>query len=418
MREKNAIEHSKSLEFDKIPQLDKSEKEDDDKKSVRFNLDNNTDIGITLSDKSSSEEEIVNSDKNKPDEIFNIKLTPNKNRFSVHPVLEPLRNGPLKLIKPNPMDFIKPKLTLNKGSDSDEETHSLEKTGVDNPEALFDTEHSDSSEEKPKKLEEKAENKIVKMKQNIWEEKNKEMVKFKSDIETSHKQELKRVLEEEKSKHDNAMKIETKRLKDELKIKHQLELEEERAQLDEKLKMLKTALEIDIKKQEESLKKNFDGKKEELEKYYDEKIAETEKELAEKAERTRDELLMNHNADVEQLKQNHSIIIEELKRQFDSEEQVLRKSHQSKMAEIRNKIQTDMDQDKNRSSFDDKTFEKLRCEKRLLEDKYKCLKEKYLKLKTEVKTTMERRSRKKEQSATTNTTGSETEQSNSNNKDR
>lgn len=36
-------------------------------------------------------------------------------------------------------------------------------------------------------------------------------------------------------------------------------------------------------------------------------------------------------------------------------------------------------------------FEKVRCEKRLLEDKYKSLKEKYLRLKNEVRLSMERK---------------------------
>lgn len=61
-------------------------------------------------------------------------------------------------------------------------------------------------------------------------------------------------------------------------------------------------------------------------------------------------------------------------------------------------------------------YEKIRCEKRLLEDKYRCLKEKYLRLKTEVKLTIEKRNKRREQSITT--TGSETERSNSLNKER
>jgi centrosomal protein CEP164 len=55
-------------------------------------------------------------------------------------------------------------------------------------------------------------------------------------------------------------------------------------------------------------------------------------------------------------------------------------------------------------------FEKLRCEKRLLEDKYRSLKGKYIKLKTDVKISMERRKRRDAGGATT---GSETEHSTS-----
>lgn len=55
-------------------------------------------------------------------------------------------------------------------------------------------------------------------------------------------------------------------------------------------------------------------------------------------------------------------------------------------------------------------FEKIRCEKRLLEDKYKTLKEKYIRLKTDVKISLEKKNRKREGGTTT---GSETEKSSS-----
>lgn len=88
------------------------------------------------------------------------------------------------------------------------------------------------------------------------------------------------------------------------------------------------------------------------------------------------------------------------------------------MAQMKAKMQSEMEMEKNKTYCDERTYEKLRCEKRLLEDKYKCLKEKYFRLKTDVKLSIEKKNRRKEQSTTTNTTGSETEQSNSNNKDR
>lgn len=56
-------------------------------------------------------------------------------------------------------------------------------------------------------------------------------------------------------------------------------------------------------------------------------------------------------------------------------------------------------------------FEKVRCEKRLLEDKYKTLKEKYIRLKTDAKSSLEKKKKKKESSTAT---GSETEKSSSN----
>lgn len=50
-------------------------------------------------------------------------------------------------------------------------------------------------------------------------------------------------------------------------------------------------------------------------------------------------------------------------------------------------------------------FEKIRCEKRILEDKYNILKEKYLKLKKDMRLAIERRNKRKEsQQATSNAT--------------
>lgn len=97
------------------------------------------------------------------------------------------------------------------------------------------------------------------------------------------------------------------------------------------------------------------------------------------------------------------------------QEQALRKEHQAQMAEIRSKITSDLENEKQR--FDEKLYEKLKCEKKLLEEKYRCLKDKYLRLKTDVKLSIEKRNKRREQSGTT-TTGSETERSHSINKER
>lgn len=312
------MEHSKSLEFDKLSPYDKSEKDDEDKKSVRFNLDNNTDIGITFSDKSSSEEELMQSDK-KVDDIINVKVIPIKSRFTVSPVVEP-SNASLKLIKPNPKDFIKPKLTLSKGSDSEEDTKSIEKAVV-NKVDFFDSDNSSSENDRPKlqplwRHEQKAEKKITVLKQKIWEEKNEELLKFQTDLETSHKGELKRIQEEEKQKYNEEMKTEMAKLKQKSEISQQKTIMELEKQLKENFEQTKIDLEESFKHDETKLKEQYDAKREELEKYYEEKLVETEKDLAEKVDKTKEEIIFNHNACIEQLKQNHAVLIEELKREF------------------------------------------------------------------------------------------------------
>nr|CAH7718293.1 unnamed protein product [Callosobruchus chinensis] len=254
------------------------------------------------------------------------------------------------------------------------------------------------------------------MKQKIWEEKNDELVKFKEGLESSHKSEIGRILDDEKSKYEETLKTEIDDLKTTMKEKHKTVLEEEEKRLEAELVKLKAELEAKYEMEEKRMKEDFETKKDEIEKYYEEKLAEVEKELADRVDRTKSELTFTHNANVDQLKQNHSILIDDLKRGFKTEEQILKKEHQAQLADLKARNQNEIEQEKNKC--DEKTYEKLRCEKRLLEDKYRCLKDKYLRLKTDVKLSIEKRNKKKEQSITTNTTGSETEQSNSNNKDR
>lgn len=99
------------------------------------------------------------------------------------------------------------------------------------------------------------------------------------------------------------------------------------------------------------------------------------------------------------------------------QELLIQKQYQNQLVDVRKKCSVDREGESNKSkdSCDDRMYEKVRCEKRLLEDKYRCLKEKYLRLKTDVKLTIEKRNKRREQSLTT---GSETERSNSMNKER
>lgn len=91
-----------------------------------------------------------------------------------------------------------------------------------------------------------------------------------------------------------------------------------------------------------------------------------------------------------------------------------RKVYKQRLEEIRadysHEIEKEGKKQIERSSLQDNVdFEKIRCEKRLLEDKYKTLKEKYLKLKNDVRLAVERRSKRKE--SMHNNTTSETDKS-------
>ncbi|RZC42977.1 centrosomal protein of 164 kDa [Asbolus verrucosus] len=410
LRERNSLEVSRSMDFDKIS-LDKSEKDDDDKKSVRFNLDNNTDVAFTFSDKSSSDDDL-------PDNIINVKISPNKpkSRFTVSPVKDFQPENEKKLIKPNPTDFIKPKLTISKGSDSEDDSivKSMEKRESDGSE---DSSLNTKMLIKTKRLEEKAEKKIAQLKQNIWEEKNDELVKFRDDLQESQKEELERILITAKTDHEDKIKAELENLRIEMENRNTGTLKEERLNYEKQLEEARIKLQTQIEEEERKIKEKLELKREELEKYYEEKLADVEKELAERMEKNRNEMITTHGSNIEQLKQNHSIILEELKKGFKAEEDVLRQEHKAVIAEIKNKIELETEK-KSKEIGDERLYEKIRCEKRLLEDKYRCLKDKYLRLKTEVKMSIEKRNKRREQGGATTTTGSETERSHSNKKDR
>ncbi|XP_055846751.1 golgin subfamily B member 1 [Episyrphus balteatus] len=158
---------------------------------------------------------------------------------------------------------------------------------------------------------------------------------------------------------------------------------------------------------------------EEFEKHFADYRAEMEIDLDIKRKAVVDE----HKKHMSTLQKNHSEIFQDLERDLKSEEEILKKEHSTKLLEMRDKLahEIELERQKMRDTGEDRLYEKVRCEKRLLEDKYRCLKEKYVRLKTDVKLSLERRNRRREQQAVLNqqslnntTTGSETERSMSN----
>lgn len=96
------------------------------------------------------------------------------------------------------------------------------------------------------------------------------------------------------------------------------------------------------------------------------------------------------------------------------QENLARKVYKQRLDEIRTDYSKDVDNEVKK--YDSAVrqeivdFEKMRCEKRLLEDKYNTLKEKYMKMKKDMRAAIEKRNRRKEQA---NATASETEMSTS-----
>ncbi|KNC30025.1 hypothetical protein FF38_03054 [Lucilia cuprina] len=229
----------------------------------------------------------------------------------------------------------------------------------------------------------------------------------------------------EKSKNEETDKT-AKNMQENLEKEKQLWLKEERERLEEQLQK-----EIDLIKKEheqklKSIRHEYDlrltSHRHQMEEAIELQFEEIRHQLEEELDTKRKAVVDEHKAQMCTLQKNHAEILEDLERDLKSEEEILKKEHALKLSEMKDKLnhELELERQRMRDNGEDRLYEKVRCEKRLLEDKYRCLKEKYIRLKTDVKLSLERRNRRREaqalqqQSLHTCTTGSETERSISN----
>ncbi|XP_047520824.1 centrosomal protein of 164 kDa isoform X1 [Pieris napi] len=108
-------------------------------------------------------------------------------------------------------------------------------------------------------------------------------------------------------------------------------------------------------------------------------------------------ILEENRATIDALREEHTARITDLRHDYRAEVERLRSQHSCHLEELRVRLSGE------RAAA-------VRQDDRVLHDKYRCLKEKYARLKHDVKMTLERRNKRREMSMTT---GSETEKSNS-----
>lgn len=165
--------------------------------------------------------------------------------------------------------------------------------------------------------------------------------------------------------------------RDEMEINKQRSLTAFESELEAKLKTVRYEI-------EESYRVSLEAFRDELSQDYDEK----RKVLVEGQKAAMEVLVKSHRDALKNLELEHANKVSKLKsemsQEVENERQKLREA-----GEI------------------DRGTEKMRCEKRLLEDKYRCLKDKYVRLKTDVKLSLEKRnSRRREQQQINNTSES------------
>ncbi|XP_055536625.1 centrosomal protein of 164 kDa [Wyeomyia smithii] len=214
---------------------------------------------------------------------------------------------------------------------------------------------------------------------------------------------LKDSITDEKARFKAKLEEELRNLKVLEEANIQNELAKERRLLQEQLLTEKEKIRGQHQKNIEEIKEFYQTKLSEMKADYEE---ENEKEyrvyretLQEDFDRRVKEVTDEHKSTMATLQKNHNEIVEELERDLKTEEELLKKEHATNLTEMKIKLahELEVERQRMRETGEDRLYEKIRCEKRLLEDKYKCLKEKYTRLKTDVRISLERRKKRREQ---------------------
>ncbi|XP_031639946.1 girdin-like [Contarinia nasturtii] len=200
----------------------------------------------------------------------------------------------------------------------------------------------------------------------------------------------------------------------EFDIKWQEEQNKLEKVFNEKRFALEKEHEIQLKAMEDRLEEKKNDRKIELESQHNVEVEKFKQQLKDELEEKRKILNQEHRLAEYKLQENHKTILQELERDLKTEEDLIKKDHIMNIQQMKDRMAHDLEleRQKMRETGDSHLYEKIRCEKRLLEDKYRCLKDKYVRLKNDVKISLERRHQRREQQSLT--TGSETERSNSN----
>lgn len=214
---------------------------------------------------------------------------------------------------------------------------------------------------------------------------------------------LKDSIADEKMRYKTKLEEELKNLRILEEANVQNELAKERNMFEEQLTLERAKIKEQHQKNIEEIKEFYQVKLNEMKADYEE---ENEKEyivyretLQEEFDSRVKEVTDAHKATMATLQKNHDEIVEELERDLKMEEELIKKEHATNLNEMKIKLahELDVERQRMRETGEDRLYEKIRCEKRLLEDKYKCLKEKYTRLKTDVRISLERRKKRREQ---------------------
>lgn len=413
----------------------------DDRKSVRFKLDDKKldvkfDGELDVPKKKESSEESISDEQSEEgwdfsdnkDTSYVIKLAvQGKNSMKPPiPVKNPVRAendaeksrffGMDKKAEQKP-NVVKP---LYDESDSDSDPSSVRSFPdkvKDSNLAGFKEKISLEQKEEEEKIRSEMRRNLEKIKKEIIEKNKADIDMFELEVlKSGNKEEMEKMILNEKKRFDIELSEVLEKKKKDNETQLAKESETLKVKFNEKMLELQRQHEQNIQEAIKTMEKKLENLKIGLEKENLKEIDDLRGALFKEFEDKKTEILTEHRSAEEVLQKNHAEILEELERDLKTEQELLKKEHKTNLSQLRDKLSHELDLEKSRmrETGEDRLYEKIRCEKRLLEDKYRCLKEKYIRLKTDVKLSLERRNNRRRDQQVSITTGSETERSKSN----
>ncbi|OXU19166.1 hypothetical protein TSAR_000509, partial [Trichomalopsis sarcophagae] len=265
------------------------------------------------------------------------------------------------------------------------------------------------------------EKEFSKEKQSLEASIQKKLLELRKEMTSKEEHEIKKLIEDMgEVRADNLKKV-----RNELEVCYEKErqdiLSNLKGELDQRKRELLELRSQEISKLENEHERGLDDDKQakivemEITRQHNERIEDLRKELDREFDNVRADLRAQQREKITKITEDHEKCLADILRDFRVDEVLARKVYKQRLDEIRADYSKDVENEMKKHNDsavrqESVDFEKIRCEKRLLEDKYNTLKEKYLKLKKDMRAAIEKRNRRKEQA---NTTASETEMSTS-----
>jgi centrosomal protein CEP164 len=196
-------------------------------------------------------------------------------------------------------------------------------------------------------------------------------------LKASNQEELEKLLDAEKEKFKQLLNDELETLKRQQDEQLALELDDHRRKFDELLEQKRKDIEDEHLKEMLAIRQCSEAKLAEIQQglsaQNEEEIAKYQQKLKDEFELKRQEISESHRAAVDILQKNHNEMLEELARDLKLEEDIIKKEHTTNLAQLKTNMshELEMERHRMRETGEDRLYEKIRCEKRLLEDKYR-----------------------------------------------